>query len=78
LAIAESAALANGVRVGIHEVLSLEEVSRPPVFYAGPDLARCWIAYVDAPIRGIHSSTIVLVDRGTGVVQYVGSANDEG
>jgi hypothetical protein len=47
--------------------------------YNGPDLSRCWIAYLEScEQRIIQSSTIVLIDREDGVVRYVGSANDEG
>ena len=78
-AIAESAVLARGAGEAIREVRELAELTgRAPTLYNGPDVGRCWIAYVDRPVCALQSSRIVLMDRQTGVVLYVGSANDEG
>lgn len=62
----------------IRKVCALDEVSAVPTLYNGPDLSTCWIAYVATPMRGLQSSTIVLVSRHTGDVLYAGSAHDEG
>jgi hypothetical protein len=51
--------------------------SRFPCIY-NVDLSDCWIAYL-APLRvGLGSSEIIVIDRKTGAVRYIGSANDEG
>jgi hypothetical protein len=50
---------------------------RAPMLY-GVDVARCWMAYVDRPLRGLMSSEIVLVAKDSGDIVYSGSANDEG
>ena len=63
---------------GVRDVVSADEVARPPLLYAGPDLARCWIAYVDMPDRGPQESTVIVIDRETGDVVYEGGAHDEG
>jgi hypothetical protein len=62
----------------VRNVCALNEATPAPTLYDGPDLSNCWIAYVDTPLRGLQSSTIVLVSRDTGEVLYAGSANDEG
>jgi broad specificity phosphatase PhoE len=64
---------------GVRAVCAFEEVTRAPALY-GLDLSRCWIVYADAvePPGGLRSSTVVLVDRGSGEVLYAGAANDEG
>lgn len=78
-AIAESAALARGSAGSINAVCLNEElISRPPSIYNGPDLSRCWIAYLESGPWIIQSSTVILVDQRDGVVRYVGTANDEG
>lgn len=79
-AIAESAMLVRGMANSIWTIWLEEEViARPPSVYEGPDLSRCWIAYLEHPNPSIHqSSTIVLIDRQDGAVRYVGSGNDEG
>lgn len=79
-AIAESAILARGMASSICTIwLEEEAMARPPSIYDGPDLSRCWIAYLENPNPSIHqSSTIVLIDREDGEVRYVGSGNDEG
>ena len=79
-AIAESAILARGMASSIVTIwLEEEAMARPPSIYDGPDLSRCWIAYLENPNPSIHhASTIVLVDREDGAVRYVGSGNDEG
>ena len=77
-AVAEAHALSTGSGFGIREVRLLEEVGRGPTLYNGPDLTRCWIAYVETRRHWLGPSTVILVDRITGDVLYAGSANDEG
>ena len=51
--------------------------SRTPCVY-NVDLSDCWIAYL-VPVRvGLGPSDIVVIDKITGAVRYIGSANDEG
>jgi len=51
--------------------------SRTPCVY-NVDLSDCWIAYL-VPLRvGLGPSDIVVIDKITGAVRYIGSANDEG
>lgn len=77
--IAESAALARGLIRSIEAVCLKEElITRAPSIYNGPDLARCWIAYLASDPWIIQTSTVALIDRVDGVVRYVGPANDEG
>lgn len=62
----------------VREVCGVDELtSREPTLY-GIDVARCWIAYVDRPVRGLMPSEIVLVAKDTGEIVYAGRANDEG
>src|SRR2546427_11713995 len=65
----------------VRDVVSLAELtlrgSRTPCIY-NVDLSDCWIAYL-TPLRvGPGPSDIVVIDRNTGAVRYIGSANDEG
>jgi len=64
---------------GVSAVYELYEIpSAPPRLY-NVDLNEAWIAYcIPRELRGLQSSTIVVIDRHTGAVRYVGSANDEG
>jgi hypothetical protein len=51
--------------------------SRTPCIY-NVDLSDCWIAYL-APLRvGLGPSDVVVIDKVTGAVRYIGSAYDEG
>ena len=79
-AIAESAMFARGMQNSLWAIWLEEEViTHGPSIYNGPDLSRCWIAYLESSNPSIlQSSTIVLIDREDGVVRYVGSGNDEG
>jgi hypothetical protein len=79
-AIAEREVAARNLGVGVRGVFLVSEIrGAPPALYGGPDLAECWIAYVDrGPPEGLHSATVVLVCRFTGKVLFVGSAGDEG
>jgi hypothetical protein len=78
-AVAESAILARGMANSVWTIwLEEEAVTRAPSIYEGPDLSRCWIAYLESDPWIIQSSTVVLIDRNDGVVRYVGTANDEG
>ena len=62
----------------IRDIFGVDELPfREPTLY-GIDVARCWIAYIDRPVRGLMSSEIVLVAKDTGEIVYAGSANDEG
>jgi hypothetical protein len=56
-----------------------DAVGRFPCLY-GLDLSNCWIAYLAPPPGrfGLFSSDIVVIDKKTGAVRYIGSANDEG
>jgi len=66
---------------GVREVLRLEELRfRAPVIWGFPEdrLRSCWIAYLERPVRGLFSSTVILVHGQTGEVLFCGSANDEG
>ncbi len=77
--IAKQDALDNELGFNINKVLLPEEItSSLPVLYGVP-LENCWIAYVKTtePL-GLHSSTIIVVNRESGSVVYRGSANDEG
>ncbi|MDE2473059.1 MAG: hypothetical protein KGL35_31205 [Bradyrhizobium sp.] len=77
-AIAESALLARGWKVGVCGISDLSE-GRGPRIYAGPDLRRCWFAYVDdVPIGTLASGSVVLVDKETGQVLYIGGSHEEG
>lgn len=77
-AIAESAMMARGARLNILAVHDLSE-RRGPRIYAGPDLRRCWLAYVDdVPIGSLASGTVGLIDKQSGEVLYVGGSNEEG
>lgn len=76
--IAEAEAKRKGLGTGIRHVDLWDELTgRRPTLY-NIDLSHCWIAYIERPITGLQSSTIVAVDRDFGVVMYAGSANDEG
>jgi hypothetical protein len=62
----------------VRYVFGIDELPfREPCLYA-VDVARCWIAYVDRPLRGLMSSEIVLVAKDSGDIVYSGTANDEG
>src|SRR6266581_1942493 len=65
----------------IGDVVDFEELtvrgSRTPCIY-NVDLSDCWIAYL-LPLRvGLGPSDVVVIDKKTGAVRYIGSANDEG
>lgn len=67
----------------IGKVVTLKEITwrRPSAGYAvGPDIfSNGWIVYLHPKeMRGLTASTIAVVSRETGHVQYFGSANDEG
>ncbi|MGH8526385.1 MAG: hypothetical protein ACREXY_19915 [Gammaproteobacteria bacterium] len=63
----------------VSKVLAPHELScRPAIYLVRDKLEDCWIAYVITPLRGLQSSSIVLVSRATGAVVYAGGANDEG
>jgi len=62
---------------GVESAVRLDELTgREPNVY-GQRLEDCWIAYVRMPCRGLHSSTILLIDDATGAMVYFGSAHDE-
>lgn len=66
---------------GIAQVLAFDELQGRRVnLYnvSGESLQDCWIAYVERPLRGLFSSSIIVISRRTGRVIYNGSANDEG
>jgi hypothetical protein len=54
----------------------IDDFRHPAVYCV--DLSSAWIAYVDLPLTGLRSSTIVGVCALTGRVLYAGFANDEG
>ena len=63
---------------GIGEVVRIGEVQvQAPRLYNTPLEGR-WIAYLKMPLRGLQSSTILVIDDATGDLVYSGSANDEG
>lgn len=63
----------------VTKVLSVEEVSRPPLIYGLDNLTNYWIAYLDREMPWmIQSSLVVLVSQQDGRVAYVGHACDEG
>ncbi len=54
------------------------EGRRPPCIYT-VDLSNCWIAYLATRNPyAIRASDIVVIEKATGAVRYIGSANDEG
>jgi len=53
------------------------EGSRTPCVY-NVDLSDCWIAYLASRRVGLGPSDVVVIDKKTGAVRYIGSANDEG
>ena len=51
---------------------------RLPSIY-GATIAGAWVVYVrDGTPTGIRCSTIIVIDKATGLVRYAGGANDEG
>jgi hypothetical protein len=46
--------------------------------YRLPDPRRCWVAYIAIPVFGPQASEIIMVDKKSGEVVYVGGAHDEG
>ena len=72
--------VARGLGRGVSAVRTIDEVTRSPCLYNGPDLAECWLVYADREdsSHGLRSSSVVLVDRRSGAVLYAGNANDEG
>jgi hypothetical protein len=65
----------------VNDVFDLADLtamgSRTPCIY-DVDLSDCWLAYL-APLRvGLGPSDIVVIEKKTGAVRYIGSANDEG
>lgn len=77
--IAAKAILARGLGTGAHEAQLLDEISRAPSIFGGPDLRQCWLVYVERTFSGrIESSRVVLVSMEDGEILYSGSANDEG
>lgn len=78
-AIADAYVRGVGWRYGVSEVRRVGEVGRPPTLYNGPDMWRCWLAYVDMRGSGwLGPSTVILINKETGEVLYAGGANDEG
>jgi hypothetical protein len=64
--------------LGIRSVVRFEELQgRAPSLYGTP-LEGCWIVYLKMPLRGLQSSTILVIDDATGALKYSGSAFDEG
>jgi hypothetical protein len=64
---------------GIGRVLRWDEPGvRLPTIYGRSPFARCWIGYLEMPVRGLVSSTILIIDDATGDLLYTGSAYDEG
>jgi len=57
--------------------LTAKGVRTPCIYDVDP--SDCWIAYL-APRNpyALRSSDIVLIEKATGAVRYIGSANDEG
>ncbi len=69
----------RGLGTGVSSLYAPGElVPRAPNLYYGPDLNAAWVAYVERPLLGLRSSTIVVISSETGEVLYAGSANDEG
>ncbi len=66
---------------GISDVVDLDELTakgvRTPCLY-NVDLSDCWIAYLESQRVGLGPSEVVVIDRITGALRYIGSANDEG
>ena len=65
----------------IRDVVDLAELTakgvRTPCLY-NVDPSDCWIAYLAHDIHVLGPSDIVLIEKATGAVRYIGSANDEG
>ncbi len=66
----------------ISDVVDLAELtftgSRAPCVY-NVDLSGCWIAYLATrDLHALHASDVVLIEKATGAVRYIGSAYDEG
>jgi len=65
----------------ISDVLDLDELTakgvRTPCLY-NVDPSDCWIAYLAHGIHGLGPSEIVVIEKATGAVRYIGSAYDEG
>lgn len=65
----------------ISDVLDLDELTakgvRTPCL-DNVDPSDCWIAYLAHDIHVLGPSDIVLIEKATGAVRYIGSANDEG
>lgn len=77
-AIAESALLARSSDYRISSMYDGAEGTRRLGLYRLPDPRQCWVAYIAIPVSGPQPSEIIMVDKESGVVVYVGSANDEG
>ena len=70
--------VARGLGTGARGAFLIKEITAPhPRLYNGPNLAECWIVYVEQPVPGLRSSEVVLVSRQTGEIMYAASANDE-
>lgn len=65
------------VRRVVH-VTELGEIQPPRPYALAKRLEETWICYVDRELLDLRSSLVVLVCRTTGLVEYLGSANDEG
>ena len=87
--IATEALIASGDAarpLGLEAVYDYDEAFvRGPVPFRAPSaygahMEGSWIVYCDQRdgFRGIRSSFVVVVDRETGEVRYIGSARDEG
>lgn len=65
------------VRKVVH-VTELGEIQPPRPHGLAKRLEETWICYIDRELLGLRSTLVVLVCRTTGLVEYLGSANDEG
>jgi hypothetical protein len=65
----------------VRDVFDFEDLtareSRTPNVY-NLDLSDCWIAYLTRLRMALGPSDIIVIDKKTGAVRYIGSANDEG
>jgi hypothetical protein len=77
----EAFELARDVAGDVHDVVDLADLtamgSRTPCIY-NVDLSGCWIAYLTSERVGLGPSDVVVIDKKSGAVRFIGSANDEG
>ena len=75
---AERVVLVDKLGLGVRDISLWDDLRPPRPNLYNIDLRHCWIAYVAREPIALRSSLIIAIDRDFGVVQFVGSANDEG